>query len=178
MARKKTTRTRSRAVRMPKGYVKIELIVPERTRERLLKHCGSMFAVNQFILKHMYDALPIKYEVDELFTFPFGKYEGEKAVDVATLEPSYLQWCKRVIAGFTLTPRMESLVSSKDTETSQTTSPTPDWYDLTNWKPYARFEERISLSPSTGRVFAYKSTQWGERRNWRYLGTVKDGPKV
>lgn len=112
MARRKVTKTTktTRRGRIPNGYCRIDLQMPDTTYERIIQHVASatdMDSINTYIMKCIYDKLPVKYKVDKSFTFPFGKYTDETAESVQQMDPEYISWACRTIQGFELDTDMK-----------------------------------------------------------------------
>jgi len=102
MTKKKVNRvSNTRRPRVPNEHVRLELIIPQSTCDRIVDHCArNNMKGEDFYKKAIYDALPVHYEVTEEFVFPFGKYAGETAGVVKRIDPSYIEWCKKSITGF------------------------------------------------------------------------------
>lgn len=81
---------------------------PEATRNRILQHCEkNNIHFIDFIKKAVYDKLPVHYDVNRQFIFPFGKYQGETAESVQQMDPGYIDWACRTITGFELAEDMK-----------------------------------------------------------------------
>lgn len=101
MAKKMKLRVAQRK-RVSNGHVRLEVIVPIETSNRLKEHISRNdgLTMQNFLKKAVYDALPVHYEVTEEWTFPFGKYTGETAGTVKQLDPGYIDLCRKNIPGF------------------------------------------------------------------------------
>ena len=152
---------------MPKGVYKrkprkvvasnmtrIYIDVPKTTVARLDKlseKTGKNWSYT--VLKAIYDALPVEYEVDSQFIFPFGKYHGETAGMVKKIDSSYLDWAKRTITGFKLTG---DLVDASISTASDGPVNSPSFREV--YKKYSkelRSGERLGYSSSSKKVWAY-----------------------
>lgn len=160
MAKKKVAMRRQR---VPNGHVRIEMIVPMETANRIARHCqDNNISPTAFYKKAIYNVLPIKYEVDKQFIFPFGKYIGETAGAVQEFDPEYLNWCCSNISGFELaeemriaSPAVEARHEAHKVYTDMLRPGEVIFYGA--WK-----------RDNTRKVFARRFTSWGESR-WRYL---------
>lgn len=163
MAKKKVVRR----TRIPNDHCRMEIVLPRETCERIVAHCKrNNIAGDLFLKKAIYNALPVHYEVTEDFIFPFGKYQGETAGAVMQFDPDYIDWCKKNINGFK---------NKMEPEVARATSlPHIFAYDKevaeALFRPHLKPGEHV-LANNSGRVWAYRPTSWGQKSNWRKLGT-------
>ena len=161
MARKKVAMRRQR---VPNGHVRIEMVVPIETANRIARHCqDNNISPTAFYKKAIYNVLPIKYEVDKQFIFPFGKYAGETAGSVQEFDPDYLTWCCKKISGFTLAEEMQVVPPEVEKHHVQ----------HEEYKQKLRDGEVLFYgawqADDVRKVFARRFTQWGKSR-LRFLG--------
>ena len=162
MAKKKVAMRRQR---VPNGHVRIEIIVPMETSNRIARHCqDNNISPTAFYKEAIYNVLPVKYEVDKQFVFPFGKYTGETAGSVQEFDPDYLTWCCKNISGFALIEEMQLAPTEVEKRHVQ----------HEEYKQKLRNGEVLLYgawqADNTRKAFARRFTPWGESR-WRYLGT-------
>ncbi len=152
---------------MPKGVYKrkprkvvasnmtrIYIDVPKTTVARLDKlseKTGKNWSYT--VLKAIYDALPVEYEVDSQFIFPFGKYHGETAGMVKEMDSSYLDWAKRTITGFKLVGDLAPVPTVNKGELRF--SPFKIKTAHKQYGSQLRQGECIRFSSITGKVWAY-----------------------
>jgi hypothetical protein len=94
---------KKRASKHDAPATQITLDLPAVTIERLHAYAIKQDKPwDQLVRKAIYDLIPVEYEVDRQFVFPFGKYVGETAGMVGDMDPGYLDWCCKTIRGFKL----------------------------------------------------------------------------
>lgn len=148
-----------RRQRVPNRHVRIEMIVPMETANRIARHCqDNNISPTAFYKKAIYNVLPIKYEVDKQFIFPFGKYTGETAGSVQEFDPDYLTWCCKNISGFKLIEEMKTVPPEVEKRNVQ----------HEEYKQNLRDGEVLFYgawqADNTREVFARRFTPWGESR--------------
>ena len=147
------------------GEVTLLIGFPKVTQDRIIKHCkDNNIGLQAFVKKAVYNVLPVKYDVDKQFIFPFGKYTGETAGSVQEFDPSYLTWCCKNISGFELVGEMQLAPPEVEKRHVQ----------HEEYKQNLRDGEVLFYgawqADNTREVFARRFTPWGESR-LRYLGT-------
>jgi hypothetical protein len=178
MTKKKVNRvSNTRRPRVPNEHVRLELIIPQSTCDRIVDHCArNNMKGEDFYKKAIYDALPVHYEVTEEFVFPFGKYAGETAGVVKRIDPSYIEWCIKNINGFTLTNQfaidyVDEKEMAKPVETIATLHGRPHM-------PLSWFVERVEpgrkwkVNTSSDKFWTYELSVWGQSTRWRMCGYV------
>lgn len=142
-----------RRKRIPNGHVRIEMVVPMETENRIARHCqDNNISPTAFYKKAIYNVLPVKYEVDKQFVFPFGKYTGETAGSVQEFDPDYLNWAARSITGFELASDIQANpIEKKEDEFFNT--PTSTLYTLLRGPEVLRLSRYAAwaYNVSTGR---------------------------
>ena len=165
----KIKKTVSRRQRIPNGYCRINLQMPNITYERVINHLAEKGVkdANAWLMSCIYDKLPVKYSVDKQFTFPFGKYQGETASTVQDMDPEYISWACRTITGFALADDMKPIEEKVPTKVEEAHALHEDFTSR------LRHGERLLYGAvyADGRrkVFARRETHWGEPR-FRFLG--------
>lgn len=92
-------------------------IFPKETRDRIVDHCRRENTTpTDFLKRAVYSTLPVHYEVNKQFVFPFGKYSGETAETVKRIDPGYIDWAKKSITGFKVQEDLEPIVPHQEAE--------------------------------------------------------------
>ena len=79
---------------------KVVLPEPENEMERLIHMCDILSSRNNIdmqppeYLKDIFEDINTPLEFDENYTLTFGKYSGQRLVDVNRFAPDYILWCE------------------------------------------------------------------------------------
>ena len=85
---------------------KSEVILPEpeNEMEKMIHMCDILSSRNNIdmpvpdYLRDIFDDIKVNVEFNENYTLPFGKYSGEKLIDVYRKRPDYVDWMENNIS--------------------------------------------------------------------------------